>query len=367
MAEHLTEADVRRLAENPKASSRTAAARKIAIQYSDGTLNGRERQIAEEIFRLMVRDAEIRVREALSNHLKDSPDLAHDLARALADDVESVSLPMIRHSTVLTDADLIEIIAAQDHLKQQAVASRDTVSSSVADALVDRGDESVVATLVGNPRAKISEAAMEKVLDAFGDRPSVNEPLAKRAKLPVSIAERLVHLVSEQLQVRLIDHHKISDTTATDTVLKIRERAILQLAGDDRGNLEDLVEHLHANKRLTPLLIMRALFTGDMAFVEAALAHLAGIPTFNASVLIADGGQLGLDALLQKARIPRSLHKAVRICVDVCHETDYDGGQDDRERFCRRVIERILTHFEGSDAITAMGEDNVEYLLARLH
>ncbi len=56
---------------------------------------------------------ELRVREALAAHLKNSPDLAHDVAVALARDVDSVSLPMLKFSEVLTDEDLIEIVRDQ--------------------------------------------------------------------------------------------------------------------------------------------------------------------------------------------------------------------------------------------------------------
>ena len=43
---------------------------------------------------------------------------------------------------------------------------------------------------------------------------------------------------------------------------------------------------------------------------------------------------------------------------------DYDGGADDQERFRRRMIERIITNFDDPDS--AMGDDNIEYLLAQL-
>ena len=59
-----------------------------------------ERVLAEDIFRIMVKDAEVRVRQALADNLKENLDLPRDVARALANDVDSVSLPIIQFSEV---------------------------------------------------------------------------------------------------------------------------------------------------------------------------------------------------------------------------------------------------------------------------
>ncbi len=99
---------------------------------------------------------------------------------------------------------------------------------------------------------------------------------------------------------------------------------------------------------------------GDLAFFEASLAVLAGIPLLNARMLIHDEGSLGFEAIYQKAGLPEALFPAMRVAVDVIKETDYDGGPNDRQRYSRRVIERILTQYEN------LGSDNLEYLLRKL-
>ena len=99
---NLTAEDVQALARDPSPVNRAAAAAKIAGRFNDhlstGTLSARELALAEEIFRLMVRDAEVRVREALAANLKSNPRLPHDVAVALAKDVDSVALPVLSAS-----------------------------------------------------------------------------------------------------------------------------------------------------------------------------------------------------------------------------------------------------------------------------
>ena len=154
MSDSLNEEDVARLLANPDADARTEIAGKIALQHP--ALSAEQRKLAEDIFRLMVRDAEVRVRQALSRQLKENQFVPHDVAMSLAKDVEDVSLPMLEFSEVLSDADLIEIVRSQEAIKAQAVARRAHVSTAVSDALVDTHNEDVVATLVANSGAKIS-------------------------------------------------------------------------------------------------------------------------------------------------------------------------------------------------------------------
>jgi len=207
----------------------------------------------------MVKDAEVRVREALSESLKHSNDISHEVAVALANDVDEVSMPMLEFSEVLTDDDLVEIIKSQGSEAQQAVASRASVSAGLADSIVENSaDANVVATLMKNEGAKLEEGTMDKVLDKYGDDETVNAPLAKRAQLPIKVAERLVNLVSEQVREHLVTHHEMSDNTVMDLFFNARERATANLINDDDSDVGfgDLVDQMFENGRLTETLIL---------------------------------------------------------------------------------------------------------------
>lgn len=366
MRPNLSVADVQRLLEDPSPEARAEAAGKVAADYSSDVLSTEERQLAEQILEFMVKDAEVRVRQALSNNLKNYPGLSHDVARALADDVESVSLPILRFSQVLTDADLVEIVRTQGAEKQIAVAQRDEVSESLADALVQTKNEDVVTALVENEGADISEAAMQTVLGEFGDRDRVTGPMAYRAKLPVAVAERLVNMVSDTMKEHLLTHQDLPPEVATDLIMLSRERATLGLLspGSDAMDVQSLVSQLHQNGRLSATIILRALCMGDLDFFEASAAMLTGLPLGSARSLIHDEGPLGLRAIIERSDLPEGLYPAFRAAVDVIHENEYDGGENDRERFRRRMIERILTQV--ADPTSAIGSENAEYLLGKL-
>jgi uncharacterized protein (DUF2336 family) len=282
----------------------------------------------------MVKDAEVRVREALADNLKSNPLVPHEVAVALARDVNSVALPVLEFSEVLTDEDLIEIISLQDGDKQSAIAGRQSVSERVSEAIVETGDESAVTRLVSNPGADISEGTFDRVVDSMGHRETVQRAMAGRSRLPVTIAERLVTLMADSLKAQISERVSLPEDAMTDLVLQIRERAVLSLSVQSVSvDLQRLVDQLYKNGRLTPSIVLRALVMGDLAFFEQAMAVLAGISVENARELIHDGGRLGLQAIFTKASLPRSYYPAARAAIDVARELEYDGGDRDRERF----------------------------------
>jgi len=366
VSNRLTQDDVAKLMADPSAEVRAETTAKIASQFVVEALSPAERQIAEDIFRKLVKDVEVRVRESLAAHLKNSPDLPHDVAMALACDVDSVSLPMLKFSEVLTDEDLVVIVRDQGGAKQVAIAQRSSVSSRVADALIDTGNEKAVARLVANEGAKLTEQALGRVIDEYQESEAVSDSLSRRPSMPAAISAQLVEALSGRLQDFLLQKHDVSPDVASNLILQARERATMSLVdyGSTDTELENLVEQLARKDRLTASLLLRALCMGDMGFFERALARLADLPLQNTRILIHDHGGLGLESVYMKADLPKRLFPAFLAGIELSDETDYDGRQNDRSRFIERMLERVLTQFE--DPQTRMTQEDIDYLLGKL-
>ena len=366
VSNQLTKDDVAKLMADPSAEVRAETTAKIAKQFEAEALSPAERQIAEEIFRKLVKDVEVRVREALAAHLKNSPDLPHDVAVALARDVDSVSLPMLKFSEVLIDEDLIEIVREQGASKQVAIAQRTSVSSRVADALIDTGNERAVARLVANEGAKLTEQALGRVMEEYQESEAVSDSLSRRPSMPAAISAQLVEALSERLQDFLLQKHDVAPDVASNLILQAREKATMSLVeyGSTDIELENLVEQLARKERLTPSLLLRALCMGDMGFFERALARLANLPLQNVRILIHDHGGLGLESVYLKADLPKRLYPAFQAGIELSDENDYDGGPNDRSRFIGRMLERVLTQFE--DPQSRMTQEDIDYLMGKL-
>lgn len=359
----LSPADVERLLNDRSAAARAETVEKIAGSMTDTGFSETERREAEEIFRILVSDAEVLVRQTLAETLKSVPDLPHDIAKTLASDIADVATPMLSFSSALTDEDLFDIISSKSDLHQMAVASREVVSEAVSEKLADSGSEDVVATLMQNGGAEISDATYEKVLDQFGESEKIQAPMAHRSKLPITVTERLVTMVSDKLREHLVTHHEMSPGMATDLILESREKTMIGFIKDgaSHSDLVDLIDQLHENNRLTPTIILRALCVGDVDFFETAMAKYSNIAVSNVHILVTDAGGNGLKQLCEKSNIPGGLQQIMRVGLDVANELDFDGTPGDRERYRNQVIERVLTHFQDE-----FDGENVDYLIAKL-
>lgn len=365
-SERLSQADISRLLSDPSPRTRAETTSRIAAQFDARALSPSERRIAEDIFRTLVRDTEVLVREALAAHLKSTPDLPHDVALSLARDVDTVALPVLKFSEVLTDEDLIEILRGQEPAKQVAIAQRPGVSERVSEALVETGNEVAVAHLIGNEAAAVSEAALDRVIDRYEHCAAVADSLVRRPNLPPAISERVVSALAERLRNYLVLKHELSPDMASNLILQARERATVTLIdyGSSDEELENLIGQLDRNGRLTASLLLRALCVGDLNFFERAMAKLVALPLKNVRILIHDKGMLGLEPLYLRAGLPESLYSAFRAAVALVVETEYDGGMNDRQRYIERILQRLLTKFE--DPAERIAADDIEYLMAKL-
>ena len=361
MTDSLSQADVARLLTNPSPELRAELIGKLAHELDGPSMAPTELAIAQDIVRVMAKDIEVTVRSALAHSLRHSPHLPHDVAVRLAADVEAVALPILADSIVLTDADLVELAQTGTPAKQAAIAARPELPEPVSGALIAHADEHVVTVLMHNETAHISEASLNQAVDRFAHSRGVKEGMVRRNALPVTVAERLVVLVSQRLQQHLVRHHALPSSIASDIVLRGREQAVIRLsAGAGEKELFRLVSQMQHNGRLTPTLILRALCLGDVAFFEVAMAVRADVPVANAQMLIHDAGRNGLVSLYWKAGMPATLLPAIQAAVDVVNETGFDGAPRDLERFRARVITRVLTQVEDFEAADA------EYLVDKL-
>lgn len=364
----LTLQDVERLLRDPSTASREETAGKVAAAYTSRTLSQSEQELAQDIFKVLVKDAQERVRLALSENLKESGDLDPDVARVLANDVEdSVALPIVQFSEALDENDLLEIVREHDESRQVAVAARADVTESISEAIVDSGSEEAVATLVGNESADIGDSTLERVSDEYGESERVQEPLVKRSELPMRVAEKLVAKVSDRLKQHLVTHHELSEGTATDLVMQSRERATMRLLaeGGEQNDMVALARQLKANGRLTPSMLLRSLCLGDMSFFEAAMGVLAGIPVSNSHILIHDQGELGLQRLYNRTNLPEKLYPAFRSACRIAREASMERSDADPEVRMRQMLERVLTVDE--QLVDEFGITNVDYLLTKFN
>ncbi|MBA3067463.1 MAG: DUF2336 domain-containing protein [Hyphomonas sp.] len=358
----LTEDDILRLMRGETPEQRASVAHRLCRRIALDVLSDREKAFADEIIAILAEDAADLVRRTLAITLRSSPALPHDVALRLAHDIEAVAIPLLQDSPVFSDEDLVELVLSVTAAKQAAIASRESVSITVSEVITEHGAVEAVRALSINSGAEWTDKSFDDTLRRFGRDEIVQAGLIKRDFIPTHIAEKMVSLVSGQLFDILVNRHELPAQLAIDLAASARERATIDLV-EQAGRTNDLprfVSQLNLNGRLSNSLIMRALCCGQMRFVEHALSELSGVAHQRVWLMIHDAGPLGLQAVFDRAGLPRKMLPAFKAAVTVFHETQHDGGSNDRARFRARMIERVLTQFQ------AIPKDDLDYLLDKL-
>jgi uncharacterized protein (DUF2336 family) len=357
----LSPQDVARLISEDSPAARIDVIEKVALEHAAHQLADNERELAQQIFRILMRDTEVRVRAALSQAIKADSQLPRDVVLHLAYDVPDVSLPMIEHSDVLSPSDLIGIIrTSNDEPERQiAIARRRHVPEPVSSALVETGHAEVVSHLVNNAGADISESGYQAIISAFPTHEKIAAAIAQR-NLPLTLVENLLHHATDKVGTELRKKYQLGEGQIRADTERTRELATLRLLDGNVStqDVERLVEQMHAHNRITPSLILTALCRGNLEFFEAVMARLASIPMRNTRLLIQDKGELGFKALYEKANLPESLQKATRIVLRALLDMKTESGTANAPHNANRLVERVLAYADGQEV------ENLSYIIA---
>lgn len=329
-----------------------ATADRVAAVYCGSTESRAERTIAEDIIAIWLKAAAREVREALARQLRHCPFLPRKLALEMAGDLDSVAVPMLQLSEVFTDSDLCEIVRCSDVGKQMAVATRQHVSYDVADALVGTQNEDVVTALVRNDGARLTQGLLHQIVDTYVDSQPIHEGLVHRAALPISIAERLITVVTDNLRGHLVERFQMPQELA-DGLANITREAATSSSLPPQASAEIasvFVDHLDASKRLTSTFMLRTLCDGQAEIFKAALGRRAGLSLDSVGRALRVGGREQQSNLFLRAGIPSLLIPAFRAAVDVIINDEETSDMDvASERQIRDVINRIVRQYEEID------------------
>jgi uncharacterized protein (DUF2336 family) len=352
----LTQMDVERLLNDDSSDSRSAVLDKISSSYNAEHFKGRERDIAEQIFRLLMKDVALRVREKLADRIKRNAIVPRDIVLHLANDVDSVATPVLTHSPVLSDADLVSVVEkSHDMGKLLAVTQRETISSRVSEALVETRYAQVMTSLLSNEGATISDKSLEKIADDFRGDQEVLAVLSSQPKLPITVIERIISRVSTAVAETLKEKYQLSDHELHKDSSHVREDFMVRLLEHSlsREEIEALVVQMAAEERLTPSIAMTALCRGQITFFSAAISQFSNISFANAERLIADRGEHGFNGLYQKSGLPDSMMDAVRLLLRAVQDMQIDSAIPGSALYANRLVERV---------IQTAGAQPVEYL-----
>ena len=362
---NLAAMDVKRLMDEPSAKVRGMLAAKVALDYRDGHFSSSESSIAIDIFRILIRDTERQVRQSLSQQLAHCSEVPRDIILKLAHDEADVAVHVLEYSSVLSESDLLAVVkSTREVMKLRAIARRDRVPEPVSSTLLDTGDEFVLKDLFRNKGAILSESRLLKSWNSISAKPSLVEVLVHRGGLPLPVAEKMFAAVSEELRRHLAQEYRLSSPVVNKAVNDAHEWEMLGVIPsrddadpNDDMQVEDMIDEMHVNGRLTQSLLLRSLCVGNLGVFETGIAKLASVPRVNARILLLEGSGLGLKGIYKAAGMPEGFFEAIQMLLKLSlEETEY--GRIRQSDFRKRIIDRI---YSGDYHRTI---ENMQYLLS---
>jgi uncharacterized protein (DUF2336 family) len=232
----------------------------------------------------MVADAALRVRINLAQAVKDLADGPRDIVLRLAyDPVIMVCEPVIRLSPMLTQEDLVSLIAAAPAPSTlMAVANRPKIGEAVSDAIVCTADTSVIAALLANQTAQIREATLDSLAAQSEEQTDWQAPLVHRPKLSPRAQRLLAEIVTGQLLNTLGARTDLDPMVAKMVRSAVAlERPVQQAPqSGDAAKQSGLAraKALHTAGKIDDELILQALRRSAERDAAAMLAVKAGVP-----------------------------------------------------------------------------------------
>src|SRR6185312_454865 len=306
------------------AGERAEATRAMARAWLLSDLSEDDRAAAEGALLMLLDDASPLVRRAMADVFARSQEAPAAIVQALALDQPSVALPILEHSPLLIDADLVDIVATGDGQTQCAIARRINLPSSVCAAIAEVGSAAAALELIENAYAELAPFSWDRIVDRHGHLAAIREAMLVLDGLPAATRAALVAKLSDTLAQFVVARNWLSEERAGRIADESRERSTISIAARSRGeDMQGLVQHLRVTGQLNAGLILRALLSGNLELFDAALDELADLPLARVTALLHDRGGASLQALLIRAGLPESTFAAFRVALEASEETGY--------------------------------------------
>ncbi len=219
----------------------------------NAALSDRERALMGDILRHLIYEVEMSVRKDVAARLAKRDDAPRELVLALGNDEIEVAHPLLIGSTVLHDADLIELVRHRTQAHQLAIAMRRSLPEVVSQSLVDTGDVSVITRLIENEDAKIFETLMDYLVAESKTVDSFQNPLVSRKDLPPDMARKMYWWVSAAVRQHIVENFSVDPNEIDDSIEDVVKDTIETevVAGDQMTEGERAAHELNNQGKLT--------------------------------------------------------------------------------------------------------------------
>ena len=290
---------------------------------TSGGRTAREDALFDEVLQMVAAEMQEGVLAELAQVFAGAEDAPVGLMRDLANHAFEIAAPVLRHSKVLDEQTLLQVVNYQSQAHIKAVAQRDMVSEAVSDAIVRFGDDHALDALIRNDGAKISRGSMEAAVDRARRNDMLHEGVVNRGDIPLDLLNEMYFIVESGLREQILHRNSQVDSKTLDAALaKTRDRlrkSVDEMSEETRKAVEFIQSKKNAGE-LNARLLISLYREAKRAHFLYGLAELTNLDHDTARELIDRKDIDGLAMICRAANIERPLF--VTIAVLAC------GGGD---------------------------------------
>jgi uncharacterized protein (DUF2336 family) len=320
---------------------RVETLRRVTDLFISGAVEFSDDQIAlfDDVFQCLMHHIEISAKALLSNRLAIIDRAPPLTVRALAfDDLIEVAAPVLSQSERLDDETLIETARHKSQAHLMAISARKVLSGAVTEVLVQRGNDEVVQSVVGNLGAEFSERGFTRLVDRAEGNDSLTTCIGLRPNIPRHVYLKLLAKASATVRAKLEAANQPMAQEVSSAVREATRRARSAPAAmtQETAIAHALVKSLYEDGRLDEFQVSAFAEAGKFDEANAAIAALA-----NVSVLIAENMMVETRAegVMILAKISGMSWSTVRSIIKMRDELT--GKEPSDLESCKATYERL--------------------------
>ncbi|WP_350334975.1 DUF2336 domain-containing protein [Coralliovum pocilloporae] len=215
-----------------------------------------------------------------SEKLADLQNAPRDFVCALAEDDYVVAEPVLKHSPVLTDDDLIRVADSKSPSHATFIAQRTSLSEHVTDAVAHRGDDQTRRELAANPGARFGDVAARLLSAQLSRDESLQRTLAEREDMPKHLLAELIRHATHEVRAQLVEKGRFSELNKIEDAARVAEERLgfdFLFDGCDFDQAERQVTSFMVHGQLDELHLVDAMKDNDLALAISILCRLCDL------------------------------------------------------------------------------------------
>jgi len=230
-------------------------------------------------------------RQHLAQRLNTALHAPAEVILRLAGDDISVARPVLTHSPVLSNSDLIGLAENQTQEHMLAISLRQSLHESVTEVLAELGNEAVLIALVGNLGAQLSRPTAAHLVGRSQTVEPLQAPLVERADIPTDLVFQMFWWADPIIRAKIIGLTEKMDPAEIESLLGGNVPASANDITRQEGNLssaQEFVRDLGRNGNLSEETLVRLLRGGQVPEFVVALSHMSDLNLLTARRVLQD-------------------------------------------------------------------------------